>query len=388
MKKYILPIFVLLAITLTACGKKEAQGLEAKKKELQTKKNELRELSKVVAALEAEIQESDPEFKAKKKIAPVTVKKLEGKTFRHFVNVNGMIEANKNITVSPMVGGRITRIYVREGQNVRPGQLLAQIDDAIIRSSIGEVETQLDLAKVVFEKQERLWKQEIGTEIQFLTAKNQVEALESRLVTLKEQLNMNKVKAPISGNVDEIMPKVGEMVSPGFPAFSIVNNRDLSIKADVPESYAPFINKGKEVEVHFPILEKSITSKVSLVGQSINPLNRSFKVEVKLPSSSDYKPNMFGEISVNDRTIEDAITIPLYLVQKTMDESFVFVAQQEGEGWVARRKSVTTGLISKDEVQITEGLKAGDQLITVGYKDLSEGQQVSMEETQTEVATN
>jgi len=381
MKKIITLIILALALSVVSCGNKDEVSLEAKKRRLQNKKNELRELSKEVASLEAEVQQLDPSLRAKAKVSPVVIEELKAQPFKHYVEVQGMVEANQNITVSPMVSGRITRIYVREGQYVKANQVLAQIDDAVLKSNVEEVKTQLKLAEIVYEKQKRLWDQEIGTEIQYLTAKNNKESLESRLATLKEQLSMNRMQAPISGTVDEIYPKVGELTSPGAPAFRIVNARDLSIVAEVPEAYAPYISKGKSVNVDFPILNKNVEGKITTVGQSINPTNRSFKVEVKLPNSKEFKPNMFGEISINDRTLENAITIPLNIIQKTDEGSFVFVAKRKEEKWIARRVNISMGLLAEESAEITKGLEAGDKLITTGYKDLSDGQEVSFEES-------
>ncbi|RMG71942.1 MAG: efflux RND transporter periplasmic adaptor subunit, partial [Bacteroidetes bacterium] len=324
----------------------------------------------------------NPDAAPKVKQTAVSTLTLKPTTFEHFVKVQGQVEANQNIMVSPLVSGRITRIFVREGQQVKAGQLLAQIDDAIMRRSIEEVKTSLDLATIMFEKQRDLWAQEIGTEIQYLTAKNQKEALERRLATLEEQLDLNRIKAPIAGTIDEIMPKVGEMVTPGMPAFRIVNARDLSLKASLSEAYIPYVRPGDEVKITFPALDRSIDAKVSTVGQFINPQDRTFDVEVKLPSSPDFKPNMFGEIAINDRNIEEAIVVPLPLVQQSERGSFVYVAEQGADGsLVARRRSLVLGLSYGSQVQVIEGLQAGDQLINAGYKDLSDGQRLILDQS-------
>ena len=305
---------------------------------------------------------------------------LKKVSFDHFVEVQGVVEANSNVMVSSATGGKITRILARKGQKVRKGQLLAQLDDAVMRSSIEEVKTQLELAKIMFTKQENLWNQQIGTEVQYLTSKNQKEALEKRLNTLEEQLDMNKIKAPIGGTVDEIMPKVGEILAPGMPAFRIVNSSDLSLVAQMSEKYIPYVRRGDLVKIHFPTLNKDIEAKISIVGQAIDALARTFKVEVKLPNDPMLKANMYGKISVNDQSRADAITIPQGLIQKSELGEYVFVAEKEGEKWLARRKNIKTDLSYDGEVEVVSGLEAGDRLIIAGYKGLSDGQVISFEE--------
>ncbi|MEO0473048.1 MAG: efflux RND transporter periplasmic adaptor subunit [Bacteroidota bacterium] len=372
---------ILLSALLFACGGPDKpQTLEGKKAALKGKKDALRTLTQEISSLEAEIAEMDPEAKAQVKVVPVSTKPVQAETFQHFVEVQGKVEANRNVMVSPQMAGRLTNIYVREGQQVRAGQLLAKVDDAIMRSSISEMKTQLDLANIMFEKQKNLWDQEIGTEIQFLTAKNQKESLEKRIATLDEQLALSKITAPLSGTVDKIMPKVGETVAPGMPAFQVVNNTDLSLVADLSESYIPYIRRGDIVKINFPALDKSINAKVSVVGQSIDPLARTFRIEVKLPNDRLLKANMFGEISINDRTRENALTVPMNLVQQSEVGPYVYIAEQTDGKWAARLKNIHTDLYYGGKFEFVNGLTAGDKLITVGFKGLSDGQEIRFDE--------
>ncbi|GAB4419148.1 MAG: efflux RND transporter periplasmic adaptor subunit [Bacteroidia bacterium] len=370
-----------MTILLVACGRNQPLGLEGKKRLLQTKKQQLLILSNEVSALEAEIAQLDPEARAKARQAVVGYTEVASSTFRHFVKVQGQVEANQNILVSPEMGGRITQIRVQEGQTVGAGTVLLQLDDAVMARSIEEVQTQLDLANTVFEKQARLWEQKIGTEIQYLTAKNQKESLERRLATLREQLEMSKIKAPISGTIDEIMAKTGEMAAPGMPVLRIVSARDLSLKAALSEAYIPFVHKGDRVQISFPALGREIEARVHTVGQSIHVRDRTFEVTIQLPNDSDFKPNMFGEVAINDRTVEQAVTIPSELVQQSDLGAFVYTAVADSSGtWKARRVDIALGLSYAGEVVVEKGLKAGDRLINAGYKDLSDGQEVIFNE--------
>ncbi|MEM6347992.1 MAG: efflux RND transporter periplasmic adaptor subunit [Bacteroidota bacterium] len=376
MLKYI--SILSLAILMVACAEQAPKTLAEKKAALEKKKTELVKLNQEINDLQAQIETEDPEAKNKVKRIPVGTTTLREVKFDHFVNVQGTVEAKNMVNVSPQSSGRITRIYVRKGQSVRRGQLLAQLDTSIMASSLAEIRTQLDLANIMFEKQERLWEQEIGTEVQYLTAKSQVESLERRIATLREQMSLSRVTSPISGTVEEVMPKEGEVAMPGMPAFRIVNPTDLSLVANLAESYVPFVRRGDLVKVNFPNMGKNYDAKVTVVGQSIDPLARTFSIEVKLPNDPILKANMFGEISINDRTEEEAIVVPQNLIQKSEVGQFVFVASESEGQWKAVRKTIETGLSYDGEVIIENGLAAGDKLITTGFKGLSDGQIIEL----------
>lgn len=368
----------LLAGILASCGE-EPVTLEAKQKELLAKKAELRELSTAISTLEKEIATLDPNTAARNKVAFVGIQEVKTADFDHFIDVQGQIEAKQNVSVSALTSGRLAGVYVKEGQFVKRGQLLAKVDDGIIQASINEVQSNLDLAKDLLARQQRLWDQGIGTEVQLLEAKNRVEGLNKRLATQAEQRALTKIVSPISGTVEEIMPKTGELVSPGFPAFRIVNNNDLSLMAKLSESYVPRVSKGDQVVVEFPTLDKEINARVTVIGQTIHPNDRTFDVEVALPSDAMLKPNMFGTLRINDQKVSDAVVLPLDMVQQSELGPFIYVATETGESWKAERRNLTIGLTYKDQITVTEGLKPGELLITSGYNDLSSGQVVEFD---------
>lgn len=373
-------IIIVTSILLAACEGGEPTTLAGKKAKLEKLKTELLTLSEEISGLETEIGELDPELKQKEKQALVSIDEVETENFSHYVEVQGIVESNQNILVSPSTSGSITGIYVKEGQYVKRGQRLAKIDDAIMKASLDELNTQTELAQILYDKQKRLWEQEIGTEVQYLTAKNQLEGLQKRQETLKEQLALTVVSAPINGYVDEVNPKTGEMASPGMPMFRIVNGKDLSLKANLSELYISNVGRGDSVNIYFPTLNKNLKTRISAVGQSIDPNNRTFTVEVKLPNNPDFKANMFGQMAIQDKALKNQVVIPISMVQKSDESDFVYTATKDGEGkWRANRTSVATGLNYKDEIVIESGLQQGDFLITVGFQDLNDGQLLNIQ---------
>lgn len=369
---------LLMVLLVSACGgEKEPITLAEKRAKLEELKGEQAELNKEIVMLTQSVESMDTTIKIDTR-TPVKTATLAPSTIDHYLEIQGSVASDRNVMVSPKASGPYLNIFVQEGQYVAAGTKLAKIDDAVMKASKSELETSIDLSKIIFEKQDRLWKQEIGTEIQYLQAKNNYEALQKRLATLEEQIDMTVVRAPISGNVDQIMPKIGEMATPGMPSFRIISATALSLKADVAENYAPFIKRGKSVKVYFPAIDKEMMAKISSVGQSINPTSRTFEIEAKLPANKDVKVNMYGKMAINDRTLENVIAVPLELLQKGANGNYVYIAEPGKDGkYLARRKEVKTGLSYEGSVEITSGLKAGDQVITVGFKDLSDGQKIA-----------
>lgn len=376
----ILILSLSLLLVLSACGGGgEAGGgdLNAKKEELSKLKSERKEINTKIRALEKEIAQLDTTM-VKDPRVPVRVSPLLESTFEHFVKVQGQVEADKNVMVSPKMGGVVTNVLVDEGQNVRQGQLLATMDDAVLQKSLVELGIQLELADTVYRRQQNLWDQKIGSEIQLLQAKTQKESLEKRIATTKEQIELTKIKAPISGVVDRVIAKRGEAVSPGFGAFNVVNLGQLSFKASISESYIPYVHKGDKVMIDFPSINHSVETKISNVGQVINPANRTVMVEAKVPSKGNlFKANMVGEISIRDIHNENTIVIPMALIQRLGDQEFVMVAERSENGeFSAKRVSVESGISYEGQVEVVKGLSKGMQLITEGAAGLNEGAQL------------
>jgi RND family efflux transporter MFP subunit len=280
--------------------------------------------------------------------------------------------------VSPKTGGVVTAVYVKEGDRVSKGQVLAVIDDAVMRQSVEELKTSLDLATTVYQKQENLWNQKIGSEIQYLQAKNNKESLERRLQTLNSQLAMNRITSPLSGTVDEVNVKAGEAASPGLGVVRVVNLAEVKVKAQVADSYISAVKKGDEVKIILPDIKENIDGKISFVGQVVNPQSRTFDIEVTLNNRDNkLKPNMLAVININDKTTQNAIVIEENFVQQTETGNVVFVAGSQK----AEARKVKTGLSYNGNVEILEGIKPGDSVITNGYQDLVDGQAIKVSNT-------
>lgn len=370
-------VVAIATFLLVACSGENKDGLAGKQAELAKLKGEQNELTQKIKALESEIAKLDTSAANEDRVKPVVVMPLTTETFRHYVEVQGSVDAKNNVLVSPQSPGVLTAVYVKEGDNVRVGATMAKVDDSILRQSIEEVKNQLSLVQTVFEKQSRLWEQKIGTELQYLQAKNNKEALEKKLVTLNTQLGQSRITAPISGVVDQVNAKIGEMASPGMPIARVVNLSSLKVVAKVADSYVASIRKGDEVKIKFPDLDQEFTARVTFVSTTVDPLSRTFKIEANLPSSSALKPNMLAQVQINDATKNGAIVIDQNLVQTTENGQVVYVAETEGNRKVAKSRTIKTGLSYNGKVEVLEGLKAGDQLITQGYQEVADGQTVS-----------
>jgi RND family efflux transporter MFP subunit len=294
------------------------------------------------------------------------------------VQTQGAIQAIDNIQMSAKSAGVVTHVFAHEGESISQGQILAQIDNSLIVRNIDELKANLELASTVYDRQKNLWAQKIGTEIQYLQAKNTKEGLERRLATLNEQNEMTRIKSPINGTVEAVNIKVGENVAPGVPAFRVINTNDLKASAKVSESYITSIEKGNKVTVSFPDLDKNIDAKVTFVGRNIDGLTRSFPIEVKLPSAQFLRPNMTAVLRVVFHTEPQALCVPVNVVQDVNGLKIVYIAEKDGDKVVARKKIVEVAGVYDNLAQIKSGLKIGDQIITVGYQGLNDGELIKL----------
>ncbi len=357
-------------LLLTGCGEED---LAAKKKALQEVKAKQVELKAKIAKLETEIAALDTSTTT---IKTTSIEVMElGKTdFNHYVEIHGVVEASKNILAQPEASGRITSIKVREGQRVSRGDVIATIDASILRKNIEELRKSLEFVTTVFNKQKKLNDKGVGTEMQFLEAKNQKESLEKKLNTLNSQLAKYNVVAPISGIIDEILPKIGEMASPQMPIVRIVNLDKVFVSADVSEALLGKVKENDEVAVSFPNLDKLVKGKIVQTGNFINANNRTFKLKIDLAEQNGmFKPNLLTIIKLNDYASKETIVVPATTVQDDLNGSFVFV--QEGNKAIKTR--IQTGESFEGNIEVISGLKAGTKLIVKGFKSLVNEELVS-----------
>lgn len=380
--KQMKPIAIITAILfLTACGggmKDNAATLTDKKVQLEGLKKEQQSLTEKITNLEQEIGKLDPSTIAEK-IKLVSVSVIESQNFTHYIDLQGKIATENIYYVSPRgMGGQVKEIYVKQGDNVKKGQLLLKLDDALVQQNIKQLETQLEFAKNIFERQKNLWNDGIGTEVQYLTAKNNVEGLEKQMAVIKEQSSTSRVYAEVSGVVDNVNIRVGELFT-GSPlaGITIVNPSALKATVDVPENYVSRIRKGMPVVVDVPDLGKSFNTQVSLISETINQNSRSFIAESRLPASPLLKPNQLAVVRILDHEAKNAIVVPVETIQADDKGKYVFVLKEENGKKIARKKPVTIGEFYDELIEIKTGIASGEQLITKGFQGLYEGQVIA-----------
>ncbi len=362
--------FLMLALTLVmvACG-----GGSDKKAQLDKLKKEKASLETKISKLEEEIAKTDTT--KKEQIIEVIANPVKAEIFKTYIEIQGRVDADENVSLTSEMPGTITKINVKVGDHVSKGQVLAETDARAIIQQLSELETNLDLAKQLFSKQENLWNQKIGTEMQYLQSKATKEGLEKRMGTVQEQLRMSKIITPIDGTVDLVNLKIGQAVSPGFGVINVVNFSNLKVKADVAESYTARVKNGNEVLVLFPDMADSLYSKVHYASRSINNLTRTFAIEVLLDTKNEYHPNMVAKLKINDyQSAKPEILVPVKFIQKSSDGSYVFTS----ENGVVVKKVVTVNREYSGVAEIAGGLKEGDLLITSGYDLVNEGDKVDV----------
>lgn len=360
-------LFIAAVILAFSCSK-QSQDKAAELEELRKQRSEL---NAQIAKLEGEIGGT----RADSEVKEIGVQELIQEPFRSYVKVQGKVDAEENVEISPEMAGSVTAIYIKVGQAVSRGQVIAQLDDKVLRQNIAQLETQLDLATSIYNRQKNLWEQKIGTEVQYLTARTQKESLQKQISALQSQAAMYKIKAPISGTVDAMDLKIGQAVSPGMPTgVRIVNASNLRVKAMVAESFAGRVNQGDDVTVLLPDVPDTLNTKVSFASRVIDPTSRSFSVEVRLPAKKNYRPNMLAVLNIVDYERAEAIAIPVNAIQKSETTDYVYIV----ENGKAKRVDITTGKVSEGEAEVLTGLKAGDKLVVRGLDDLNPGDSVKI----------
>lgn len=363
-----------VVVLLAACG--GGNDLESKKAALEKLKAKQAEITAQIATLQEEIAlmgDSAATENTRAKIVAVTA--VTKQVFMHAVDVQGRVDGDENITYSAKVPAVVKRVNVKAGDRVSAGQVLVELDADVVKAQIETLKKGLELANTVYEKRKSLWEQKVGSEIEFLQAKNQKESLEKQIASARENLDMYLIKSEYSGTVDLVSIKVGQGVAPGVPAVSVVNPAALKIKADLSESYANVVKQGNPVLINFPDINKSVKASVTYSSKSINALTRTFNVEVALPNDNELHPNMVAELKIVDYENKNATVVPINTIQEIDGVKLVYItAKNEKNENIAKKVVVTVGKTYGTTAEILSGLNEGDQIITTGFQDLTDGQ--------------
>lgn len=314
-------------------------------------------------------------------VVNVNVEEVRPTSFNHYLNIQGTVESDKTISITPKTIATVEEINVKAGDVVEKGDVLAQLDGEVTRTQIEEVKSQLKLAETRYERQKNLREDDIGSEIQLLEVETQVRSLENQLATLQEQYDNYTITATIGGTVNRVHIKEGENIAPAEPAFQIANSEALKVTAEISEFYINRVETTDSVTIALPSIQEEITKPIDVVSKVIDPANRTFGIEVYMPNIDGMvRPNMLAKLKVNDYQRNNVLTVPINVVQSTNEEGYVYLAEETESGWVAKQQTVETGNSYNEEIIIEEGLQAGDRVITVGYDNINDGDRISIQE--------
>ena len=384
-------IYSLLVITilLVSCGEQKKASVQdlvsnGTLKELRARKAEITEqLANTNVDLKS-INDAISKLDSVKKLPLITTITSKEEVFKHYLEVQGNVKTKQNILVYPEIPGILEHVYVQEGQRVSKGQVLAKIADGGLMQQVAQAKASAQLAKTTYERQNRLWNQKIGSEIQYLQAKTAYETQKNIFAQMKKQLAKSNVVAPFSGVIDDVLKEAGAVVAPGQGSelFRIVNLENMYIEAEIPESHIVNVTKGKTVEIYFPVLEKTIQARIRQVGNFINPANRAFKIEIGVPNSSgDIKPNLTARLKINDYTSKKAILIPQSIIsENAKGQQYVYLAsdKQDNKYAIAKKTIISTGKTQGDFIEVLETIASGTEIISEGARSVNDGQKVEI----------
>jgi len=373
MKKLNLLFIAGIGLLLASCSGTPDNSPEAKRKQLAQYKSEVQALEEKITALEDELDEmSEIEY------VNIKTTEAEPQLFEHFIEVTGKVEADQEVNVSPEGSGIITDILVSEGQYVTKGTTLAKLNTDMLDKSIAEARISLDLANTTFERQQNLWDQKIGSEMQYLQAKTTKESQERRLESLLAQKEMAEVKAPVDGTVDVIFQKRGEIAGPQIPFAKVVNIKKIKIYGDVAESYLTKVDKNEEVFIDFPAIGRQAKSKIEQIGNYIDPNNRTFRIRVDLSNPDNLiKPNMISILKIRDYVADSAIVIPSLLIKHDFKGEYTFIVDATGDVKKAKKVYIKSGISNNNMTEITEGIEPGMTIISEGFDQVIDGTPVA-----------
>ena len=394
--KKLIPIFlmILLVAFISSCGDTNKNSLKDKKAQLDKLKADKEKLDTKIADLQKDIAKTDTGTVVAVKPKLVALTTIQTGDFKHYLELQGSVDAKNISYITPTgQGGQIKAIYVKQGDKVHKGQLILKLDNAVavenvaaVKQQMGSIKAQLDLAKSVYERQSNLWAQHIGTEVQLLQAKtnvetlqNQLKAVQAQVATAREQADQANVYSNVNGTVDDITAHVGETFN-GNPLtggyIKIVNETDLKITVTVPENYAGKVTKGSKVIVQVPDVNKTFDSEISFISQTIGTTTRGFTAEIKVPAGMNLRPNQIAMVKILDYSAPNSIAIPVNTLQTGENGKYVLLAAKEGNQLVAKKRDVTIGELYGDNIEIKSGLQPGDQLISDGFQGLFDGQPI------------
>lgn len=375
---------LVLMLVVTACGgggKRYTNDLDGKMQELNDKKKTLSTIKGEIASLEKEIKKLNPKaFEKEKKNTPITIDTADVRTFEEFVDIQGSIETKGNYTITSEMPGVLTSLTVSEGDYVKKGQLVGTIDVQSIQKSIAEIEQQLVFARDLYQRRSKLWNQKIGSEIEYLSAKNQVEALEKSLETVKVNLSKAQIYSPANGEIMMVNIHQGELASPGMPIATILNTSNLQIVADVPETYLKNVKKGEYINIEIPALEMEKRARISKISSVVNPANRTFKIEADVSNSGGVlKPNLLTLVKISKFRQPNAVVVPTNLIQQGLEGEFIYIVEESGGKKVAKQQNVKRGISANGETVIEKGLKGKEVLIAEGSRLVKNGDLVEIQ---------
>lgn len=378
---------LLIGLVVASCGGDKKMSTEAiiekgDLKQLREKRGELVSEADAIAQEITLLDNAIGKLDVNHKLALISTITAKDTVFNHFLELQADVQTKENILLNAEFAGTLQQVYVTEGQKVSKGQMLAKIDDGGLSQQLAQLEVQANLAKTTFERQQNLWNQKIGSEIQYLQAKTNYEAQAKAVSQMKSQLAKTVIRAPFSGTIDDVITEKGSVVAPGAPVMRIVSLNNMYLEAEVPEKYIKSITKGSDVIVDFPILGTSLETTISQASSYINPGNRSFKIQINIPNKDgQIKPNLTGKIRIKDYSNPKVITVPISIISENAEgEQYLYIVENiaKDNSATAKKLIVTTGKTQGNEIEILKGINDGDQIIKEGARSVKDGQKVSI----------